>query len=271
MPITIEFKRAFDVLYNVSAKLEKKVPPAVEKSVNYAVDNISKELAIRIRAELRKNGKHLGGLHSYRRYRPYWTPSKPGTPPARISDALLNSVTIDSSGMSSTGAGAIFRGSQGDNRSLGKTYKLGDTGVRAKTYTVAVGTELPYAQFQEYGTSRTPPRPFAQPAFDKFIAETAWQSYMQRAVEGSITKELGFRVYGKRAGIDLRRKEYGRALSRETRKRVQKGTQRVGAVDRHHKKETNRLKREGNIDSRTIGRRLDAYEAFRIDYRGEFD
>jgi hypothetical protein len=278
VPIEINYKIAYDAIANFTVKLDKAVKdPALEQSVNHAVLNLAEAFAKKIRSQLMRYGPHKGGRWSYRRFKPYWTPSPPGQPPARITSALLHSIKVDSTGMPSQ-TGGIRRGGGyqinyvgGGSELMPRTFKMGDTGYRAKTYYVQVGSGLNYAGWQEFGNSRIPPRPFIEPAFRELLT-TSWLTHVQAAVEGAIKGTTGFEVRSRRSSksgwqeglalLDMRDIEVARARVRNLTQRIARGGVRTGRQER----QTRRLIYEGRVHYENPDERQ-AY----MDYGGEFD
>lgn len=279
MPIKMDTSKINGQLINLKIKLEKAAESAaIERSVNYAVEQIADDLAKRVRTNLKKYGPHKGGIYSYRRYKPYWTPSPPGEPPARITSRLLNSIYVDKAGsltqfpgsgnIRRDGVSGTFRSGQGRSNS-----------VVARTYVVSVQSDVTYANVQEEGSpdGRVPARPFMGPAYQDLLMNSDWLGHMEKAVVGAVKSTTGFNIVPRRSslrgdapqalgyrgsGLDLRTRagetrKYVNAL-----RRMAKGQQRTGLQ--------NRQARQAVFDARNDVRNRAEQQAF-MDYGGEFD
>lgn len=243
MPIKMDAKVVFDSLMKLEIKLEKAVKnKALEKSVNYAVSDIANDLAKRVRANLKKYGPHKGGKWSYYRYKPFWTPSPPGEPPARITSALLNSVKVNQSGTQFTDAGMIRRGG-----GQPFTLRLGQSGYRAKTYYVEVGSDVPYGYWQEFGTSTIPARPFMMPAYKDLRDNSDWLGHMGDAVAGAVKATTGFNLAWRGTPVyqgSLRERHNEQQKFRAAQKRIAAGTQTTGPRQRQQRQIVHRAKQD---------------------------
>lgn len=149
MPVEFRFEHFESAVF----KLKAVFSPASSERVIEAMRDSMEELGLAVQAQ----AKGRGGLTRWPAHKPRtWTTSEPGTPPARISGDLLNSVEI----------------------------KRNRQSRRLNSVWIRVGSDLPYAQVQEYGGMSSfdgakavfdkgpkyiPARPFMRPAYDRVM------------------------------------------------------------------------------------------------------
>ena len=152
-----QFKTDYDFA-NVLLHFEGRMSRAAQGAVQDSLVKIGRRLMKRIRgrAGLTRWPQHNKGTQ---------TPSLPGTPPARITGNLLDSVYVDE-----------------------ETY--GNIGSSTNRFFVSVGADAPYAMQQEEGfynsgwKRQIPARPFLQPSFDYIVESGEIDKILDEAFRG---------------------------------------------------------------------------------------
>jgi phage gpG-like protein len=168
MPVTFELQGLDAAVFRLKAAFG---PKTSERTIE-AMRNGMVELAEAVKYQ----AKGRGGLTRWPAHKPHtWTSSKPGTPPARISGDLLNSVEI----------------------------KRNQQSRRLNSVWIRVGSDLSYARVQEYGgvssfdeaksvynkgPKRIPERPFMRPAYNRVMGGKSGAA--ARIVKENVRREL---------------------------------------------------------------------------------
>jgi len=172
MPVTFELQGLDAAVFKLKAVFG---PKTSDRTIEAMRDGMV-ELANAVKSQ----AKGRGGLTRWPAHAPRtWTTSQPGTPPARISGDLLNSVEVKS-----------------------------DASRRTTTLNVRVGSTLPYARVQEYGGISTfdlnkaifnkgpqyiPERPFMRPAYNRVFGGRSGQA--DKIIMANVRRALDVRYF----------------------------------------------------------------------------
>lgn len=172
MPVTFELQGLDAAVFKLKAVF---APQTSDRTVSAMRDGM-----VELAEQIKYQAKGRGGLTRWPAHKPgTWTTSKPGTPPARISGDLLNSVEVKSS----------------------SSRRLTNLWIR-------VGSDLEYARVQEYGGMASfdenkavfnkgnkyiPARPFMRPAYNRVFGSR--KGFAARIIKEHVRRELDSRFH----------------------------------------------------------------------------
>lgn len=172
MPVTFELQGLDAAVFKLKAVFGPKTSDRTIEAMRTGM--------VELAEMVQYQAKGRGGLTRWPAHAPKtWTTSKPGTPPARISGDLLNSIQVKS-----------------------------DTARRLNTLWVRVGSDLEYAKVQEYGgvssfnTDKAafnkgpryiPARPFMRPAYNRTFGSR--KGFAGRIIRNNVRRSLTATFY----------------------------------------------------------------------------
>ena len=119
-------------------------------------------IGFQMEADIKRSMKVGIGLKGRRGHRA----SAPGEPPAVDTGRLRASMSVNWTGSGMIRGMVESKASPEDGVGVENINKFGF--LTKPMFFVYVGTNVPYADFLEYGTSKMAPRPFLRPVYDKY-------------------------------------------------------------------------------------------------------